>query len=273
MIRPCFAIDVIDDQGNQIHLDKAATRIISLAPDISEILFALNAQDQMIGVIKESPIPNTTKSIAKIGSYSGIDLEAIVALKPDLIVTWGHSFSRQLAVFQSFSIPVYVNVPHDLEDVARTMNRLGQLIGKEAVANQTASIYLTKLKMLKKEYRDLPPVKVFFQIGSNELYTINHDNWINQAIVACGGRNIFADLKLPGAPVDMEAVLEAAPQIIISDSRDSHWKDRWQRFPEIPAVKHQQLFAIDPDWIDRAGPRLLNGVEMMCQYINSARAL
>lgn len=266
-----FAIDIIDDQGIHVHLDKPATRIISLAPDITEILFAIGAGTHIIGVVNASDFPPDAKKITSVGSYTGIDLERIIALKPDLIITWSYTFARQLAALKTFNIPIYTTEPHHLEDIAKTMRHLGQLTQTNDIANQTADIYLTKLQSLKNVHQHLKPVRVFFQIGSSALFSINKDSWINQAIEFCGGQNIFAETRLTGAEVNMEAVLNAAPQTIISDARRDHWKQRWQRFPEIPAVKNHLLFAIDPDWIDRAGPRLLIGVAAMCDLINTAR--
>lgn len=266
-----FALTVTDDTGKTIHLSTPAKRIISLAPDATEILFAIGAGSQIKGRISASDYPADAKQILSIGGVSGIDIEKIVTMHPDLIITWGNSFSRYFAAFEKFGIPIYVTQPKQLEDVAKSMRNFGTLTHHEEKANKLENAYLTKLHEIKTQYESLKRVKVFFQIGAPSLFTINKNSWINQAIQYCGGHNVFADNKLQSAEVNMEAVLMASPDVIISDSKRSDWKEKWMQFNEIPAVKNHLLFAVNSDWIDRAGPRLAIGVEAICQFIDSYR--
>lgn len=269
-----YAYEVVDDLGHLIQLDKPASRIIALAPDITEILFAIGANKNIVGTVDSSDFPAAAKSITRVGSYSGLDMERIIALKPDLIITWGQTFSRQLTLLQTLHIPIYVTHPAQLEDVAKTMQRIGVLTDRTSASELAARHYLAQLAALQAQNQSLTPIKVFYQIGANALFTINKDSWINQAITLCGGKNIFANAKLIGAEVNMEAVIDHQPQIILSDVRQAqHWQMMWQHFAMIPAVKNRMLFTINPDWIDRAGPRLLLGVAAMCHDINQARTI
>lgn len=264
----CF---VKDDTHQTLHLQKPALRIISLAPDATEILFAIGAGSHVAGVMQGSDYPPPAKKIAVVGSYSGIDLEKIISLKPDLIVSWGNSFSRPLSLLKKSGVPVYVTNTHTLEDVARTMKNLGCLAGTEGFAQKTAEDYLQKLTLLKNKYRTQKPVTVFYQIGSYSLITINKNSWINQAIHLCGGENIFENAFFTAPEVSWEAVLNANPQVIISDAKEADWKNTWLKWKMITAVNHNNLFSIDPDIIDRAGPRLWQGVEKICGYLAAAR--
>lgn len=266
-----YSCDVIDDTGTKIHLAKPATRIISLAPDITETLFAMGANKQIVGVINGSDYPPLAKKIRRVGAYNGIDLESIVALHPDLIVTWQYTFSRQLAALQRLGIPVYVTHSQEIADIPRTMRSLGCLTGKKIQADEVANKFLQRLLMLRKQYADRRPVNVFYQIGSYSLITINQQSWINQVIKLCGGKNLFAAAKTLAPEVSWEAVVTANPDVIVSDVAGVQWKVRWQAWSQVAAVKNNLLFSINPDWIDRAGPRLIKGAELMCQYLEKAR--
>ena len=267
------ACTVIDDAGHSIHLAKPAARIISLAPDITETLFAIGAGHQVVAVIGGSDYPSAARSLPSVGSYSGVDLEKIVALHPDLIVTWSYAFARQLAALKTFGIAVYTTKPQQLEDIPRTMKNLGCLAGAEKSANQAAEQFAARLARLRRNYQAKKEITVFYQIGSYSLMTINKDSWINQAITLCGGRNLFAGSKTIAPEVSWEAVISANPQVIINSAADETWQARWQKWPEITAVKNHLLFSIHPDLIERAGPRVLDGVQQICLSLQQAREL
>jgi iron complex transport system substrate-binding protein len=263
---------VIDDAGNKIQLTKPAQRIISLAPGLTEILFAIGVNSALIGTVDSSDYPPAALKITRIGSYSGLDLERLISLHPDLIVTWGNYFARQLDVLKKEGIPVYVTDPHQLTDIPRTMRNLGCLTQTTQTAAQQAQLFSKRLALLNQQYDHQKPVRVFYQIGSYSLFTINQDSWINQVIRLCGGRNLFAKATLRAPQISWESVIMADPQVIISDSAPFDWKKRWLAWPKMSAVQHQALFTINPNIIDRAGPRLIEGAKQICQDIALARA-
>lgn len=262
---------VIDDAGNAIKMDRPAHRIISLAPDLTEILFAIGAGNQVVGVLQGSDFPSAAKDIPLVGSYNGIDVEKIVSLHPDLIVTWGHGFSQQMTLFKKWGIPVYVSKPRALADITRSLKNIGCLAGTRSQAEKIAATFSHRLHALQQQYQARTPVTVFYQIGAYSFITINKTSWINQAIELCGGRNVFAHTLGAAPEVTWEAVIAANPQVVISDAADERWKSRWQHWPMISAVKEKKLFTIDADLIDRASPRILQGVQQMCDVIQAAR--
>lgn len=264
------ACSIRDDNGNLIHLQKPAYRIISLAPDVTEILFLIGAGTNVIGVMQGSDYPSAAKQIPIVGSYAGLDLEKIISLHPDLIVTWN---SRQVSTFKKYGIPVYFNDPHHLTDIPRTIKHLGCLTGTSQSAEYEAALFSRRLKELERKYHHQKKITLFYQIGSYSLITINRDSWINQAITLCGGTNIFAQVKLAAPEVTWEAVVAANPQMIISDATDVNWKSRWLKWTAMTAVKNKHLYSISPDIIERAGPRLLQGVEEMCVDIQNVRGM
>ena len=255
---------VLDDTGQSIHLSKPAKRIISLAPDITETLYTIGAGSQLVATIAASDYPQAAKKLPRVGAYNGLDAEAIMALKPDLIVTWSNHFA---ATLNKLPIPVYVTEPKQLQDIATTMHRLGCLSGHQVQADQVARHFLAEIAQLKRDHQGRTPTKVFFQIGDSALFTINKDSWINQVITLCGGENIFRDAALTAPEVNEEAVLIANPAVIFSDATNDAWQKRWRRFPNLQAVKDNRLISVQPDWIDRAGPRLLLGARLICSKI------
>jgi iron complex transport system substrate-binding protein len=265
------ACRVTDANGSVIELKKPAQRIISLTPDLTEILYHIGAAQQVVGVIDASDYPLQVKLLPKVGSFTGIDLEKIYSLHPDLIVTWGNMYSRSLASIKKLGIPVYVNDPHQFVDIEKTMLDVSCLSGHAATAKKQVMQYDERLKALQQRYAHQSTIKVFFQIGDYSLFTINKTSWINEAITICGGENIFQNARFTAPQVTWEAVIEANPQIVLSDATSLDWRQRWQRWPQMTAVQHQALFAIPPDLIERAGPRILDGVKTICDRIEQSR--
>lgn len=259
---------VIDDSGHRVTLSAPARRIISLAPDVTESLFAIGAGKQIAGVMKGSDYPALALQLPIVGSYSGLDLERIILLHPDLVIVWGNGFARQLAVLQKMHIPVYVTQPRQLQDIPATLRRLGVLTGHVEQANQQADVFERKIEQLRKRYQHQQPVTVFYQLGAFSLMTINHESWINQVITLCGGRNVFAHAVTAAPEVSWESILAANPDVIINDSANTPgWQIPWQRWTAISAVAHHRLYAVHSDWIDRAGPRLVEGAAEVCGYL------
>ena len=266
------ACTITDDAGVTLELARPAQRIISLAPDITETLFAIGAGHRVVGVVRGSDYPLTARTIPLIGSYMGIDIERILALHPDLIVTWSNTFFRQLQVLRKFGIAVYTTQPRHLEDVPRAMRNLGCLTGLEHAANYVADNFSAQLAQIREHYETQKPVTVFYQIGAYSLLTINKESWINQVIVLCGGRNVFAEATFITPEVDWEAIIAQNPQAVLNGAVDDKWKKRWIERSELSAVKSQSLFTVNPDWIERAGPRLLKGILQICHQLQSVRS-
>jgi ABC-type Fe3+-hydroxamate transport system substrate-binding protein len=261
---------VTDDAGQSLQLSSPAKRIIVLAPDLVENVFAIGAGDQVIGVVQGCDYPSAARRIAQVGSYMGIDLERIVALKPDLIIAWKYAFPRQLAALKRLGIPVYVAAPKKLEDVPRLMRHLGCLTAHEQSAEVAAHQFEDSMKHLPVRAANKPRVKVFFQIDRYALMTVNQDSWINQVIELCGGRNLFADAKVIAPEVSRESILMANPDVIFNVAENNGWQSAWQRWSQIAAVRDHRLYSIEPDWIARAGPRLVLGARQACAAMVSA---
>lgn len=265
------ALEVVDDSGKQITLAAPAQRIISLAPHVTEQLFAIGAGDKIVGAVDYSDYPEAAKAIPRVGGYSRLDLEQILALKPDLIVGWlSGNNTQQLERLETLGFTVYRSEPRHLDDIAEGMARLGVLTGTRPQADKQAVLFRSKVATLRTAAEGRIPRSVFYQIWNRPLMTVNGEHLINEVITLCGGRNIFAGLPVLTPTVSEEAVIAADPEIIIASGMGQErpeWLDDWRQWPQLQAVKSERLYVINPSIIQRATPRLLEGAEVMCGLI------
>lgn len=269
-------IAVQDDTGRKVVLVQPAMRIISLAPHITEQLYAVGAGGQLVGAVDYSDYPEAAQELPRVGGYSRLDLEAILSLRPDLVVGWqSGNDSRQLERLEALGLTLYRSEPRELVDIANSMRRLGILSGHREQGQAQAEHYMQTLQQLAAMNRDRPRLRVFYQIWNRPLMTINGEHLISDVIRLCGGENVFANLPALTPTVSVEAVLAADPQMIFASGMGEErpeWLDEWRRWSTLQAVSNAQLHFIPPELLQRATPRLLQGAERMCRMINRAQA-
>lgn len=269
-------ISVIDDLGRAVSITAPAKRVIALAPHIVENIFVIGAGPRIVGVVSHSDFPDEAKNLPIVGGYQGISLEQIVALKPDLVVAWPSGNGRQwIESIERLGIPVYADEPHTLKGVSRSLSNLGQLTGKTKEANQAIAQFESKISLLKKEYSNKSAVSVFYQIWHKPLQTLNGKHVVSDVLRLCGGQNIFNDAKALAPQVSIESVVMAKPKVIFHGSNALQGEDvaLWQSWPNIPAVKHNAIFALNSDWMHRHTTRLALGAESVCQALDKVRRL
>jgi iron complex transport system substrate-binding protein len=265
-----------DDSGHEVRLKAPAKRIITLAPHATEILYAAGAGEWLVGTVEFSDYPPAAKKVPRVGSYERLDLEAISALKPDLVIAWetGNP-SRQVAKLKALGLTVYASQPNRMEDIAAQLERFGQLSGSEAVADAAAAQFRQRLERLRRTYAGKPPVRVFYQIWINPLMTVGGPQIISDAIRLCGGENVFGHLNQMSPTVSVETVLQANPEAIVAtgmgDARPE-WLNDWNTWTRMTAVKRGNLFHINPDIMQRHTPRILDGAEKLCADLDIARS-
>lgn len=269
-----LAISVSDDLGNQVTLERPAGRIISLAPHTTELLFAAGAGNKVVGAVQYSDYPDAAKEITRIGNTNNLDIEKIVSLNPDLIIAWHSNAVADTEILRKLGIPVYVSEPPSIDAIAKSILDLGIVAGTENIARQTGSSFLSRLNKLKKNNSGKSIVSTFYQIWNAPIYTVNGDHIISHVIQLCGGKNIFDNLKTLSTQLNIEAVIEANPEVIIASGTDDSrpvWLDDWKTWQNLTAVKQDNLYFIPPDLIQRHTPRILDGAEMMCKFLDKAR--
>lgn len=269
-------IRLTDDSGRSVILKEPAQRIISLTPHMTELLFAAGAGAQVVGTVEFSNYPPAAQRIVRVGDSAQLDLERIVALKPDLIVVWQYgNAQRQLDKLLRLGIPVYYNEPRRLADIARAIEQLGRLAGTETVALPAARAFVAHAAELRQRYAGRDEVTLFFQIWDKPLMTVNGDHLISDVIRLCGGRNVFAGMKLLTPEISIEAVIGADPEAIggaTAEAGQNGYLDGWKNWPRLKAVARDNLFAVPADLISRNTPRILDGARELCERLDAARA-
>ena len=267
---------VKDDTGATVRLTRPAQRIITLAPHLAETLFAAGAGEKLVGTVEYSDYPEAVKKIAHVGGYSRLDLEAVAALKPDLIIAWqSGNAPAHVDKLRSLGFPIYVSQPNRIDDVAVEIERFGMLAGSSRVANAAAANYRKRLAGLQKRYSRQPPVRTFYQIWKEPLMTVGRNQIISNVIRLCGGENVFGALETMAPTVTVEAIIAANPEAIVASGMDAarpEWLNDWKRWPSLTAVARDNLFFVPPDLIQRHTPRLLDGAERLCQHLETARS-
>lgn len=268
------AISVRDDDGNAVTLQHPARRIVSIAPHVTELLFAAGGGERIIGAVSYSDYPEAAKRIARVGSNRQIDIERIIAMKPDLIVAWMHGgYERQIDMLRTLGIPIFHSEPRKLDGIPDTLLRLGQLMGTENVAQPAAAELRRKLAALA-QYSTRPPVRVFYQVWDKPLYTLNGGHIVSEALRLCGGENIFANMKVTAPVVGLENVLQEDPEVVFSTSEKLSKEGGvgiWRQYPTLKAVRNGNLFMLDGDLVNRSGPRLIAGAAAICEKLELAR--
>jgi len=268
------AISVRDDAGNTVTLARPAQRVISMAPHITELLFAAGAGERVVGAINYSDYPEAAKRLPLIGSDSQIDIERVLALRPELLVVWqSGNTARQLEQLKALGVPVFYSEPKKLEQVATSLTRLGQLMGTEAAAQAAAQQYQQKIAALTARYAGKPVVRVFYQIWEKPIYTLNGEHIVSDALRVCGGQNVFASQKVAAPSVSSEEVLRVNPEAIVGGERHDAEAgiQIWRKYTALDAVKRGNLFMLDSELLVRATPRIADGIAVLCERLETAR--
>ena len=265
-------ISVIDDSGQRITLKAPAKRIISLAPHVTELLFAAGAGAKVVGVSAASDYPQEARRLPSTGNSSRLDLERITLLNPDLIVAWtSGNHPSQITQLKKQGYVVFESEPKNFDDIASTLEKLGKLAGNTHGLD-AATRFRGTIASIRQQYQERELITVFYQIWPSPLMTLNDQHLVSQALRLCGAINIFGKLPQLAPTVSREAVLAANPDtILISDESSSSISD-WRKIPSLKAVRQQQVITVDGNLLNRAGPRMPEAVAVLCKQIDMMRS-
>jgi iron complex transport system substrate-binding protein len=259
-------VQVPDDAGTQVALAAPARRIVSLAPHATELLFAAGAGARVVGVVRGSDHPPAARALPVVGDVHALDLERILALEPDLVVTWPWTTPGQVAKLRARGIAVFTSDPATIDGIATDIERLGALAGTAEAAQASASAFRARLAAARAVRSTAAP-RVFYEIWHAPLFTVGGRHLISQAIEACGGENVFRALDVPAPQVSVEAVIAARPDVIVAGTDgavQAPWADDWKRWPGMPAVRDSRVRVVDANLLHRNGPRFVDGVVQLC---------
>jgi iron complex transport system substrate-binding protein len=266
---------VLDDSGATVILKAPARRIVSLAPNVTEMLFAAGAGDRIVGTVDHADYPSAARAIPRVGGATLLDVERIVSLEPDVIVAWQHGTPEaHIEQLRRLGIPIFFHRAERLAQIPASLARLGELAGTPRAARAAADAFASRLGELEARYARRPPVALFFQVWSRPLLTVNADQIISDVIRLCGGRNIFEGEKLLVPTVEIEAVVRAAPQAIVATGRQEEAGDAfalWRRLPDFGPTARGNLILLDTETLGRAAPRILDGAAILCDALQGVR--
>ncbi len=261
-------VRLVDDAGQTLEFSQPPQRIISLTPHLTELLFAVGAGSQIVGVDSASDFPVEAKTLPRVGDFSRINFERVLALKPDLVIVWvGGNRAADIHGLKKMGVPVLHTQATHLEDVARLLRLIGQASGHAESGNAAARKFSSQLAQLKMPTSQQPPMKVFYQVWDRPLMTVGGTHWISDALSLCGARNVFADLRGLSPVVSREAVLQRAPALIVGGNDAPDMRRTWKAFASLPAVKNNAFVSVDADLLHRPTPRLIEGVAGLCAAI------
>lgn len=267
---------VVDDNGQQIKLAVPAKRIVSLAPNITEVLFHIGAGEKIVGADEYSNYPEEAKDILRVNNHAAANYELILSLEPDLVIAWQSGNGNKIIdPLRKLGIPVFVVETNKMDAIPSLFRRFGKLSGHGDQAEQRAHEFSRRLQELRAAQAGKSVIKVFYQIWDEPLITLNGEHMVSDIINLCGGVNVFSD-AIPLVPyVNIETVVAADPEVIIAGgSREERpaWFESWQKWSGISAVINQHIYLIPSDLMQRHSARILDGMELMCAHLDSARS-
>ncbi|TFZ40374.1 cobalamin-binding protein [Soehngenia longivitae] len=264
-------IEITDDFGKVITLEKPAEKIVSLAPSQTEILFAIGAGEKVVGVTTADDYPEEVKEIEKVGGFDGWNLEMIIALEPDLVINYGQGSEEDNKRFEEAGIVVASFLPETIDDVMDTIEKIGVLTGNSDKAKEVVEDMKSERDEIISKVKDLETKRVFYEVYNDPLMTAGPGSFIDELINLAGGENIAKDADSPYPQYDVEKLIEKNPEVyLIPDDSTTTLETLKERpgFENIDAIKNSQVYFLDADIVSRAGPRIIQGLEEIAKAIH-----
>jgi len=264
--------EITDDAGRRVSLPTKVDRVVSLAPNLTEIVFAVGAGNRLVGRTSYCDYPPEAKAIAEVGDTIHPNIEPIIALKPQVVFV---STASQLEAFtqqlQGQNIAVFVTDPHDLEGVFRSIEQIGEIVGEKDRANQLVQKLRERTNAVQQAVKLKPLVKVFYQTSGEPLYTVGRDSFVTDLIRRAGGASVTADVPGAWPKYSNESALAARPDAIIlptGGSMGAANANVVEALRQSPAVLNGRVYKINDDHLARPGPRLVDGLEEMARVLH-----
>ncbi|HEY6239241.1 MAG TPA: cobalamin-binding protein [Burkholderiales bacterium] len=266
------ALQLNDDRGVTISLGRPPERIVSLAPHLAEIAFAAGAGAKLVGVSSFSRRPKEAERLPVVASNGRIDIERLIALRPDLVLAWRSGNSPlQIGRLERIGLRVFVTEARSLADIPRIVRLVGKLAGSEGVAEVRAGEFENKIAILRSRHVGERRVAVYLEIWHKPMLTVNGAQLISDVLHLCGGRNVFAAERTLTPLVSREQVLHAQPEAIVTSGFGSEAPQAWRDLESVSAVRNRRIYGIDPDLLHAQGPHVLEGVRALCERLELAR--
>ena len=241
-------------------------RIVTLSPHLTEMVFDLNRGHHLVGVSRYSDYPPAALELPIIGDALQINLELIIELEPDQILTWQGGSHRSVAKLEEMGYSVFKHNLQGIESIGSGYRALGRLIDAEQDGERISQEIEAGIARLRSRFGGLPTKQVFLQIASDQLFTVNRKHYMGQAVEVCGAENIFEAMAVEVAVVSLESVIQGAPDVVVIVSENfegSKWGNRWQDY-----IPNTQVRGLSADLLSRPARRILKGIEQLCEVIH-----
>lgn len=265
---------IVDEVARRVLTPGNPKRIVSLAPSITETLFALGLNEEIVGATNYCDYPVEALEKPRIGGFVNPSIEKIIALGPDLVIATDDGNRREVIDrLTGLGIAVFVTYPKNFNEILLTIENLGAITGRKREASRIVEKISERRKEIINLTKDLERPKVFFQVGNFPLMTIGRDTFANDLIKYAGGLSISRDEPTPYPTYSIEQVLMKEPDIVIIASMNPKrgcqgLMRSWAKWANIPAVRRGKVFVIESDLVDRPSPRIIEGLEELARIIN-----
>ena len=266
-----------DDAGRLKAAAPPARRLITLAPSLTELVYAAGAHEQLVGVSSYSDFPEGANHKPQVADAGGVSFESLLALKPDLVLAWkGGTRPADIARLESLGVNVFVIEIRTLADVPRALRTIGKLTGRPKfgdTSERVAAAFEWKLGLIREVSKGKAPLRVFFEISQMPLMTVNGQHFISETVKLCGGVNVFTDASQMVIEPSREALLQRGADVILRPASIHKDVDRDKvTYTGLSAYREGRIYALNADWILRPGPRVLLAAEEVCTAMDRARA-
>ena len=263
----------VDDAGRRMYFAKPPARIVSLAPSITEMLFSMEAGEQLVGVTDFCDYPPEALKKPKVG-YSNPNLESLVALQPDLVIAPNDFLKPDVIVkLEQLKIPVFILADNNVEGIFVHIQTLGRIVGHSSKADTVAMQLRQQVAVIQRRIKGKAPVRMLYVLNSQPLITVGPGSFIDQVIQMAGGANVAAKSATPYPRLSMEAVLQEDPEALVfpvgkAEGISESEQQTWRQWLTMTAVKQGRLHQISADWLNRPGPRIARGLEALAEILH-----
>ena len=277
-IEPAFPLDITDQMGRVVTIEKMPETIVSLSPGHTEIMYALGLEDKLVGVTEYCDYPEAAKDKPTVGGYSTVDIEKVVEIQPDLILATNIHKAEVIPELERLGLTVLNLYPKTLDEVLEAITLIGQCTGKEEEASRLVTEMRNRIKAVTDKTANLTEaqrMRVFYTLWHDPLRTVGSDNRIHELIVLAGGINIAQDLSGISTTISLEAVIEANPEVIIAGVGMGSGEDlplqfalTEPRLKDVDARINDRVYGINNNLIGRPGPRIVDALEQLAKMIH-----
>ena len=267
-------IELRDDRGLLVRLPSPAQRIVTLAPNLAELAHSAGAGRYLVGVARFSDYPESARHVTEVGDAARVELERIIALRPDLVLAWkSGNQPGDVDKLERLGLVVFVTEPVRLADIPRLIRAIGALAGTGAAAERAARSFEEDARLLRERYAQARKVRAFYEVWHRPLITVSGRHMISDIIALCGGLNVFAAAPGLAPTVSLEAVVAARPEAVLGGAKRGGAPELDRNWRETPvgALASLPVFYVDPDLIQRQAPRILEGARIVCAALDSVR--